>query len=221
MFYLTTHEPEHCQTQTRHFATPRAMLDAAKEFVRTSINDDDVFESLIQRHNAEAATARRVAALAARPSAWSHNDEMAELVELFKDELAGNCPDIIWGEVSLPAAEDPHTIERLLLVSLEHVPWPLRGRMDPGAPLPMFASSEWGAFFHTGLVKAETLEDAASDPSWDACCEADFGSEVAAVLAYARKLGCNYVRFDAEGPEYPALPTFDYQPGMERNPPEP
>ena len=45
--------------------------------------------------------------------------------------------------------------------------------------------------------------------------------KLARVLAYARALGCNYVRFDAEGPEYPALPTFDHQPGMERNPPEP
>ena len=205
MYYLTTHESEHCQTRTRHFATPRALLDAAKEFVRTSINDDDVFEALIQRHNTEAAT-------------WSdHDDEMLALVNKFEDELSGNCPDIMWGAVEM----DTDTIHRLLLVSLEHVPWPLRGRMDPGAPLPMFASSEWGAFFHTGLVKAETLADAASDPSWDACCESNFGSEVAAVLAYARKLGCNYVRFDAEGPEYPALPTFDYQPGMERNPPEP
>jgi len=219
MFYLTTHEPEHCQTQTRHFATPRALLDAAKEFVCTSINDDDVFDALIQRHNAEAATARRVAALAAH--VWSHNDEMAELVDLFEDELAGNCPDIIWGEVSLPAAEDPHTIHRLLLVSRRHVPWATRGGMEPGAPLPMFALDEWGAYFHSGLVTAETLVSAASDPSWDACCEAGFGSEVAALLAYARALGCNYVRFDAEGPEYPALPTFDYQPGMERNPPEP
>ena len=105
MFYLTTCDDG--QILTSHHRDLADLLDCTKSFMRAAMRDDPAFDELLLRHNAEAAT-------------WKNpDDEMEALVDKFEEELSNDCPQIVWGEVPMPAAEDqqdPHTIERLLFL---------------------------------------------------------------------------------------------------------
>ena len=238
MYFLTTHNSELDETKTRHFATHRALLDAAKEFIRTTLNDDDAFDELIQAHIAEAAT-------------WEdYNDELQALFEKFEEQMSGNCPTLVWGEVEMPitathtdhaawllrtlgrmepthdaddaiftlnrligeahrleAAPGTHEIHRLLTVSTAHVPEAMLDRLaDADSPLPMLATDEYGAWLRTGLSKP--VDEVPEEDAWTT---KEWGAELTTVLAYARNLGCAYVRLDCDGPEYTALPTYRHR----------
>lgn len=97
-----------------------------------------------------------------------------------------------------------HEIHRLLTVSTAHVPEAVRQRLlDPDERLPMLACDELGAWLRTGLGRPPEDISEENDST-----TREWGPELTAVLAYARNLGCAYVRLDADGPEYPDLPTF-------------
>lgn len=195
MFYLTTYDPEIYEVLTDHFATHRRLLDAAKEFMRRAMDDDERFDELVQANNAEAAT-------------WLTPDhELQFLVEKFEEELSGSCPKLLWGEAKVENEEESHEIHRLLTVSTAHVPEAMLDRLaDPDSPKPMLATDEYSAWLRTGLcTPAEDL------PEEDAGITAEWGPELTAVLVYARNLGCMYVRLDCDGPEYTALPTYRHR----------
>lgn len=101
-----------------------------------------------------------------------------------------------------------HEIHRLLTASTAHVPESVRHRlMDPDSPFPMLATDEYGAWLRTGH-RGPSPADRAREAEEDRDTIAEWGTELAIVLGYARKLSCAYVRLDRDGPEYPDLPTF-------------
>lgn len=107
MFYLTTCDPDIAEVKTQHFASRLLFHDAVKEFMRQALDDDDAFDELIRAH------------LATSENWHDSNTELLFLRDLFEEELSGHCPDIIWGEVPMPAAEDTQSLLALLKAAVD------------------------------------------------------------------------------------------------------
>lgn len=99
---------------------------------------------------------------------------------------------------------DHPNVRRFLDLSTAHLTPSTRDALD-ALPVPSYAHPEgYGHFVYMPDI------DGDHDPisEWDEALAAEL-SDLIAVIKLARKLGCNYILFDCDGPECDELPTYD------------
>lgn len=98
-------------------------------------------------------------------------------------------------------------IDRMIVLSTNHIPWRTSRALD--------ASTEGGTIEGNGDMPA-TLKWASygwmvwADDGFRTMRSSDAHPELLRVIEFALKHGCQWIRLDCDGPEYPELPTFDW-----------